>query len=55
MPGIAAVVIGGTAITGGIGGLPRTIVGALIISVNRVGLGILGVIRTTGRSSMACW
>jgi ribose transport system permease protein len=43
LPGIAAVVIGGTAITGGVGGLPQTIVGALILSVLRVGMGVLGI------------
>jgi ribose transport system permease protein len=37
------VVIGGTAITGGVGGLPQTIVGALILSVLRVGMGVLGI------------
>lgn len=43
LPGIAAVVVGGTAITGGSGGLQRTIVGALIISVLRVGMGLMGI------------
>lgn len=43
LPGIAAVVVGGTAITGGMGGLQRTIVGALIISVLRVGMGLMGI------------
>jgi ribose transport system permease protein len=43
LPVIAAVVIGGTAITGGQGGALRTLVGALVIGVLRVGMGIVGV------------
>ena len=43
LPSIAAVVIGGTAITGGSGGLIRTVVGALIISVLRVGMGVMNI------------
>jgi ribose transport system permease protein len=43
LPAIAAVVIGGTAITGGLGGPIRTIIGALVIVVLRVGLGDVGV------------
>lgn len=43
LPVIAAVVLGGTAITGGIGGPMRSLIGALTISVLRVGLGIAGV------------
>ena len=43
LPAIAAVIIGGSAITGGIGGPLRTVVGALIIGVLRVGMSILGV------------
>lgn len=43
LPTVAAVVIGGTAITGGFGGLGRTFVGALIITVLRVGVGLTGV------------
>jgi ribose transport system permease protein len=43
LPAIAAVVIGGTAITGGVGGAMKTLVGALIIVVLRVGLSIVGV------------
>jgi ribose transport system permease protein len=43
LPTVAAVVVGGTAITGGFGGLGRTFVGVLIITVLRVGLGIMGV------------
>jgi ribose transport system permease protein len=43
LPTIAAVVVGGSAITGGVGGPLRTLVGALIIAVLRVGLSIIGV------------
>jgi ribose transport system permease protein len=43
LPSIAAVVVGGTAITGGSGGALRTAVGALIISVVRIGMTFLGV------------
>lgn len=43
LPVIAAVVIGGTAITGGVGGPLRSLVGALVIGVLRVGMGIVGV------------
>jgi len=43
LPAIAAVVIGGTAITGGVGGALKTTVGALIIVVLRVGLSVIGV------------
>jgi len=43
LPTVAAVVVGGTAITGGVGGLNRTIVGALIIMVLRVGMAVIGI------------
>jgi len=43
LPAIAAVVIGGTAITGGVGGAMKTVVGALIIVVLRVGMSAIGV------------
>ncbi|WP_449283410.1 ABC transporter permease [Leucobacter sp.] len=43
LPAIAAVVIGGTAITGGVGGAIKTLIGALIIVVLRVGLTAIGV------------
>src|SRR5882724_4874696 len=43
LPAIAAVIVGGTAITGGLGGVARTAVGALIISVVRIGMTFLGV------------
>jgi ribose transport system permease protein len=43
LPAIAAVVVGGTAITGGVGSVGRTLVGALIIAVLRVGMSVAGV------------
>lgn len=43
LPSIAAVVVGGTAITGGVGSIWRTLVGALTISVVRIGMTFLGV------------
>jgi ribose transport system permease protein len=43
LPAVAAVVVGGSAITGGIGGPIRTLIGALVIGVLRVGMSILGV------------
>jgi ribose transport system permease protein len=43
LPAIASVVVGGTSITGGAGGIGRTVVGALIISVVRVGMTFVGV------------
>ena len=43
LPSIAAVVVGGTAITGGIGSVWRTLIGALIISVVRIGMTFVGV------------
>lgn len=43
LPAIAAVVVGGTAITGGVGSVWRTLVGALIIQVVRIGMTFIGV------------
>jgi ribose transport system permease protein len=43
LPAIAAVVVGGTAITGGVGSLGRTIVGALIVAIVRIGMTFLNV------------
>lgn len=43
LPGIAAVIVGGVSIAGGVGGPGRVILGALIISLLRVGLDLLGV------------
>ena len=43
LPAIAAVLVGGCAITGGIGGAWRVLVGALIVTVLRVGGSVAGV------------
>ncbi len=43
LPAIAAVIVGGTAITGGLGGMARTAMGALIISVVQLGMTFVGV------------
>lgn len=43
LPAIAAIVVGGTAITGGHGALWRTVVGAAIVTLLRVGLSLAGV------------
>jgi ribose transport system permease protein len=43
LPVVAAVVVGGTAITGGHGGIGRTIVGVLIVAVLRVGLSVIDI------------
>ena len=43
LPSIAAVVVGGTAITGGVGSIWRTLVGALIISVVRIGMTFMSI------------
>ena len=43
LPAIAAVVIGATAITGGLGGIGRTAVGAAIVAVLRVGQNVAGI------------
>lgn len=43
LPSIAAVLIGGTAITGGVGGLGRTLIGALIITLFRIGIAATGL------------
>ena len=40
---VAAIVIGGTALSGGVGGVPRTLIGVLIIGVLSNGLNIMGV------------
>jgi ribose/xylose/arabinose/galactoside ABC-type transport system permease subunit len=40
---IAVVVVGGTALTGGTGGLPNTLIGALIMSVVQNGMHLVGV------------
>jgi ribose transport system permease protein len=43
LPAIAAVIVGGTALTGGSGGIARTLVGALLVSVAQVGMTFVGV------------
>lgn len=43
LPAVAAIVVGGTAITGGHGSLWRTLAGALVITLLRVGLPVVGV------------
>jgi ribose transport system permease protein len=43
LPGIAAVIVGGSAISGGVGGVGRTLCGALVIALLRVGLDLVGV------------
>lgn len=43
LPAIAAVIVGGTALTGGVGSVWRTLVGALIIAVVRIGMTFMGV------------
>lgn len=43
LPAIAAVIVGGTAITGGLGGINRTAIGALIISLVRMGMTFVGI------------
>jgi Branched-chain amino acid transport system / permease component len=40
---MAAVVVGGTAITGGVGSIGRTMVGAFIVSIVRIGMTYIGV------------
>ena len=43
LPAIAAIVVGGTAITGGVGSIWRTFVGALIVQVVRIGMTFMGI------------
>jgi ribose transport system permease protein len=43
MKAIAVVVLGGTAISGGIGGVMRTLVGVLIVMVLDVGMNMVGI------------
>lgn len=42
LPSIAAVLIGGNAMTGGVGGLGRTLIGVLTVTVLRVGIAATG-------------
>ncbi len=53
LPAVAAIVVGGTAITGGHGSLWRSLCGALVITLLRVGLPIVGVPSAYSRSSTA--
>ena len=43
LPSIAAIIVGGTALTGGVGSVWRTFIGALIIAVVRIGMTFLGI------------
>ncbi len=43
LPAIACIIVGGTAITGGVGSIWKTFVGALIIAVVRIGMTFIGV------------
>jgi ribose transport system permease protein len=43
LPAVAAVCVGGTALTGGVGSVLRTLIGALIVSVVRIGMTFIGV------------
>src|SRR6056297_1003676 len=43
LPSIAAIVMGGTALTGGVGGPHRTILGVLVIAVLQNGMNLLGI------------
>jgi len=43
LPAIACVIVGGTAITGGVGSIWKTFVGALIVAVVRIGMTFVGV------------
>lgn len=43
LPAVAAIVVGGTAITGGHGAVWRTVVGAAIVTMLRVGLSLAGI------------
>jgi ribose transport system permease protein len=40
---LAAVLVGGTAISGGSGGVIRTVIGALIVTVLRNGMNVIGL------------
>lgn len=43
LPAIACIIVGGTAITGGVGSVWKTFIGALIIAVVRIGMTFIGV------------
>ncbi|MGI9434781.1 MAG: ABC transporter permease [Geminicoccaceae bacterium] len=43
LPAIACIIVGGTAITGGVGSIWKTFIGALIIATVRIGMTFIGV------------
>jgi ribose transport system permease protein len=43
LPAIASVIVGGNAITGGAGGVYRTVIGACIVTVIENGIGVVGI------------
>ncbi|MCM3780778.1 ABC transporter permease [Microbacterium hydrocarbonoxydans] len=43
LPSIAAVIVGGCSISGGVGGVGRMVMGALVIALLRVGLDLVGI------------
>ena len=43
LPAIACIIVGGTAITGGVGSIWKTFIGALIVAVVRIGMTFVGV------------
>ncbi len=43
LPAIACIIVGGTAITGGVGSVWKTFIGALMIAVIRIGMTFIGV------------
>ena len=43
LPAIACIIVGGTAITGGVGSIWRTFIGALIVQVVRIGMTFVGI------------
>ncbi len=43
LPAIACIIVGGTAITGGVGSIWKTFIGALIVAVVRIGMTFIGV------------
>jgi ribose transport system permease protein len=43
LPSIAAIVMGGTALTGGVGGPHRTILGVLVITILQNGMSLIGI------------
>jgi len=43
LPAIACIIVGGTAVTGGVGSIWRTYLGALIVQVVRIGMTFVGI------------